>query len=95
MGFLVIEEVSLPTFGLNLAGCYVTIKGSYFHGKKADGTYYLSANWSLYSGQGATLTSLKSGSVTVDISDPAADHFVTLYSAIKVQEFAGKTFTDT
>jgi hypothetical protein len=92
MGFNIVENILIPDFGIYLSNCYVTIKGSYFYGKKQENIYYLSSNWSMYANQ-ASSHALKNGNISIDISDPEADYFVTLYNAIK-QEFPNNTFID-
>lgn len=112
MGFTITEELSFSKFGVNAAGCYCTIKGSFAMSKLGSGSsmmylptplpqqpnnetpYTLSARWLVYASNDASLQPLREETISIQLAQPPANCYETVYDAIKAQHFAGKTFTD-
>jgi hypothetical protein len=108
MGFTVAESVLFPSLGVSIAGCYVTIKGTYVHGKKGidifplssisnpeQKEYVLSARFYVYSSSvNAELVPLREAIISYCSDELPADPFDCLYSLIKTTYFDGLTITD-
>lgn len=106
MGFTVAESLTFSKFGVSATNCYVTIRGSYNFSKQGNGMsmmmpgqqssspYSMSARFLVYASNDKTLTPLREEMVYINLTDVPADPFDAIYSAVKTQFFAGKTFTD-
>lgn len=107
MGFTVAEEVNFEKYGVSATDCYVTIRATYSHNKSGSqsysppmipgaqsGPYTLSARYYVYASQEAGLSPLLEASVMLNVEEAPVNPIQTLYDAIKLQYFAGKTITD-
>jgi hypothetical protein len=108
MGFDCKEELTIPRFGLLLAGCYVTLKGSVNQTKgqnrpfampgvpMANSTlsaYTLSGQYSIYANKDAP-EPLFQEYIQMGLDEAPTDPLNQLYQYLKSQKFSGKTLTD-
>lgn len=109
MGFTVTEALSFPRYGVTAAGCYVTIRATYYHNKVGSNTmgmpmpmpsgpttgpYVVTARWHVYAANDVSLAPLREESIVLNLETAPANPIVAIYNEIKTQHFAGKTCTD-
>jgi hypothetical protein len=109
MGFTVTEELDFSQYGVTVTGCYVTIKASYQHLKlgnqpigmylppsigQPQGPYSLISKFYVYTSNDTALSPLRESYIVINQEFASEDPIADIYSAIKAQYFAGKTFTD-
>ena len=107
MGFFVNEEITFANLGINVAGCYVTIRASFAHTKAGNplpgfnpigydnsGNYTLTAKYYVYSANEIALKPLKEDFISISEATVPSDPIQKVYDEIKLRVFPGKTFTD-
>lgn len=105
MGFLVAEELEISRFGLSVAGCYVTLRGSVTQSKgnsapmmpmmgASSSPYTLSGRYQIFANVDAP-EALKTETISLGVDVvPEVNPLVPLYAHLKATVFAGKTLTD-
>lgn len=105
MGFSVAEELEISRFGLSVAGCYVTLRGTFTQSKAGNAPYMpglgpssspytLSGRYQIFANVDAP-EALKSENISLGVSEvPTVNPLTPLYLHLKSTVFAGKTLTD-
>jgi len=103
MGFFIAEEIEFPEYGLNVAGCYVTIKAAFTCSKIIGGImmmqgydpnmkYIAHTRYFIYSDKDKA-NYLAEKSIVYTSETPINDPIAKLYAEIKAQ-FPDKTLLD-